>query len=82
MPGDLVTWDLGLTHIRIAVHRKSFFGRRYMIEHNIGSGPKIEDVLFDWKITGAMTAISDRHCRRGKKPLLSRTPGASKPGKG
>jgi uncharacterized protein YijF (DUF1287 family) len=28
------------------------FTRRYMIEHNIGGGPKIEDVLFDWKITG------------------------------
>jgi hypothetical protein len=23
-----------------------------MIEHNIGAGPKIEDVLFDWRITG------------------------------
>lgn len=23
-----------------------------MIVHNIGEGPKIEDVLFNWKITG------------------------------
>jgi hypothetical protein len=23
-----------------------------MIVHNIGSGPKLEDVLFSWKITG------------------------------
>ena len=23
-----------------------------MLEHNIGQGPKIEDVLFHWKITG------------------------------
>jgi uncharacterized protein YijF (DUF1287 family) len=23
-----------------------------MIEHNIGQGPRIEDVLFNWKITG------------------------------
>jgi len=23
-----------------------------MIVHNIGAGPKLEDVLFDWKITG------------------------------
>jgi uncharacterized protein len=53
-PGDLVTWDLGhgLTHIGIVVDRKSLLGRRFMIEHNIGAGPKIEDVLFDWKITG------------------------------
>jgi uncharacterized protein YijF (DUF1287 family) len=53
-PGDLVTWDLGggVTHIGIVVDKKGFFTRRYMIEHNIGAGPKIEDVLFDWKITG------------------------------
>jgi uncharacterized protein len=53
-PGDLVTWDLGggLTHIGMVVDRKTLFTRRYMIVHNIGAGPKIEDVLFDWKITG------------------------------
>jgi uncharacterized protein len=53
-PGDLVTWELGggATHIGIVVDRKTMFTRRYMIEHNIGAGPKIEDVLFDWEITG------------------------------
>lgn len=53
-PGDLVTWDLGggVAHIGIVVDKKGFFTRRYMVEHNIGAGPKIEDVLFDWKITG------------------------------
>lgn len=53
-PGDLVTWDLGggLTHIGMVVDRKALFTRRYMIVHNIGAGPKMEDVLFDWKITG------------------------------
>ncbi|HEY2915068.1 MAG TPA: DUF1287 domain-containing protein [Candidatus Angelobacter sp.] len=53
-PGDLVTWDLGrgLTHIGMVVDKKAVFTRRYMIVHNIGSGPKMEDVLFDWKITG------------------------------
>jgi len=53
-PGDLVTWDLGhgLTHIGIVVDQKGLLGRRYMIMHNIGAGPNIEDVLFDWKITG------------------------------
>jgi uncharacterized protein YijF (DUF1287 family) len=25
---------------------------RYEILHNIGEGPKIEDVLFEWTITG------------------------------
>ena len=53
-PGDLVTWDLGggVPHIGIVVDRKSSWSRRYMIVHNIGEGPKMEDVLFNWKITG------------------------------
>lgn len=53
-PGDLVTWDLGngLNHIGIVVDEKSPSSGRYMIVHNIGEGPKMEDVLFSWKITG------------------------------
>jgi len=53
-PGDLVTWAwvAGLTHIGMVVDRKTLLTRRYMIVHNIGAGPKMEDVLFDWKITG------------------------------
>jgi uncharacterized protein len=52
-PGDLVTYDLGgnVPHIGIVIDRKGPSGR-YMIEHNIGQGPRIEDVLFNWKITG------------------------------
>jgi uncharacterized protein YijF (DUF1287 family) len=52
-PGDLVTWDLGggVPHIGIVVDRKSTSGR-YLIVHNIGQGPKAEDDLFQWKITG------------------------------
>jgi uncharacterized protein len=53
-PGDLVTWDLGgeVPHIGIVVDQKTPTGGHYMIMHNIGRGPKIEDVLFSWKITG------------------------------
>ena len=53
-PGELVTWDLGggVPHIGIVVDRKSPASGRYMILHNIGQGPKIEDVVFNWKITG------------------------------
>lgn len=53
-PGDLITWDLGYgqTHIGMVVDRKALFTRRPMIVHNIGEGPKLEDVLFNWKITG------------------------------
>lgn len=52
-PGDVVTWDLGsnVPHIGIVVDRKGGDGR-YMIVHNIGRGPQLEDVLFQWKITG------------------------------
>lgn len=53
-PGDLVTWDLGgnVPHIGIVMDTKSPQSGRYLIVHNIGRGPKMEDVLFDWKITG------------------------------
>jgi uncharacterized protein YijF (DUF1287 family) len=53
-PGDILTWDLNAsqTHIGIMVDVPSATPGRYMIMHNIGQGPKIEDVLFAWKITG------------------------------
>src|SRR5579863_2067565 len=53
-PGDLVTWDLGgkIDHIGIVVDAKSPQSGRYLVVHNIGQGPKMEDVLFSWKITG------------------------------
>jgi hypothetical protein len=53
-PGDLVAWILGgdVTHIGIVVDRKSEASGRYMLVHNIGQGPKMEDVLFDWKVIG------------------------------
>jgi len=52
-PGDLVTWDLGgnVPHIGIVVDRRAISGR-YMLVHNIGRGPQLEDVLFNWRITG------------------------------
>ncbi len=54
LPGDLVTWDLGgnVPHIGIVVDQESRASGRYMVLHNIGRGPKIEDVLFSWNITG------------------------------
>jgi uncharacterized protein YijF (DUF1287 family) len=53
-PGDLVTWDLGggVPHIGIVVDQKSAQSGRYMLVHNIGQGPRMEDVLFNWKVTG------------------------------
>lgn len=54
-PGDIVSWDLGgdVPHIGIVVNVKDRQSGRPLIVHNIGPvGPKMEDVLFAWKITG------------------------------
>jgi len=52
--GDLVTWILpgNLPHIGIVINKKSKKNNRPLIVHNIGLGPKIEDMIFDYKITG------------------------------
>jgi uncharacterized protein YijF (DUF1287 family) len=54
LPGELVTWDLGgnVPHIGIVTSRRSADQKRFLIVHNIGSGPQLEDVLFSWKLTG------------------------------
>lgn len=55
LPGDVVTWDLdgkGMTHIGIVSNRMNRTNGRYLIVHNIGEGTRLEDRLFDWKITG------------------------------
>ena len=53
-PGELVTWMLpgNLPHVGIVTGMRSKDGKRYLIVHNIGAGPQIQDVLFDWPITG------------------------------
>lgn len=52
LPGDVVAWDLGhgLKHVGLVADRKK--GGRFLVVHNIGEGPKLEDVLFDWKVIG------------------------------
>ncbi|MGF1593921.1 MAG: DUF1287 domain-containing protein [Kiloniellaceae bacterium] len=59
-PGDIVAWNLRgnpnggggfLPHIGIVTDRIAASGRPQVV-HNIGAGPKLEDVLFDWPITG------------------------------
>lgn len=53
-PGDVVVWTLinGLRHIGLVSNKKSPDNRRYLIIHNIGPGPKAEDILFEYNITG------------------------------
>src|SRR5262249_6922336 len=73
-PGDLVTWDLGrgIDHIGIVVDQRSHSGGRYMLVHNIGQGPKMEDVLFNWKITGhyrLLRAIGSRNWTKALRKI-------------
>jgi len=51
-PGDIVTWRLssGVPHIGVVSDVRR--GDRYLVVHNIGSGAQIEDVLFDYEVTG------------------------------
>lgn len=54
-PGDIVTWDLdgrGMTHIGIVSDVRDETSGRPFIFHNIGGGARLEDRLFEWKITG------------------------------
>jgi hypothetical protein len=54
-PGDIVTWDIngkGMTHIGLVSNNWDKEKIRYLIIHNIGGGTRLEDRLFDWKITG------------------------------
>ena len=64
-PGDLVTWNLGggITHIGIVVDRRGLESGRHMIVHNIGAGPQMEDVLFNWKIIGHYRYTPTRESR-------------------
>lgn len=52
--GDLVTWIVppNLPHIGIVVNRRTADGARPLVVHNIGRGPKLEDVLFRYPISG------------------------------
>lgn len=55
-PGDIVAWNLRgeagfLPHIGVVTGEKGASGWPLVV-HNIGAGPKLEDVLFAWPMTG------------------------------
>lgn len=52
--GDLVTWILpgNLPHIGVVTNKLSADGQRPLIVHNIGAGPKLEDMLFEYPLSG------------------------------
>ena len=54
-PGDLVTWQLNenMVHIGIVAEEVAYtHSYRHLIIHNIGNGPELGDMLFDYEITG------------------------------
>ena len=53
-PGDLVTWMLpgNLPHVGIVSEIKDRRSKVPKIIHNIGGGPVLENMLFEYKITG------------------------------
>ncbi len=54
-PGDVVSWQLapGQEHIGIVVNQRSKQDpRRFLVVHNIAEGPKMEDILFRFRISG------------------------------
>ena len=53
-PGDIVSWRLGgsLPHIGIVSSQKDPSTHVPLIVHNIGQGPKEEDVLFKYQLHG------------------------------
>lgn len=53
-PGDIVTWVLpgNLPHIGIVTDRTSVSSGAPLVVHNIGSGPELDDMLFEFKIDG------------------------------
>jgi len=54
LPGDVVTWMLpgNLPHIGIVTDKVDPLTKNPMVVHNIGNGPKLEDMLFAYEITG------------------------------
>lgn len=62
-PGDIVTWMLprNLPHIGIVTNQISANNDNPLIVHNIGAGPKLDDILFNYKITGHYRYIPPKY---------------------
>ena len=54
LPGHVVSWDLGggIMHIGIVSSKISSKTGNPLIVHNIGSGPQINDMIFNYEIIG------------------------------
>lgn len=61
--GDIVTWMLpgNLPHIGMIVDKVSAKTGNPMVVHNIGQGPKLEEMIFDYKITGHYRFVPQKY---------------------
>lgn len=59
--GDIVTWMLpgNLPHIGIVTGKRDATSQRPLVVHNIGRGPQLEDMLFNYPITGRYRYFPD-----------------------
>ncbi|WP_370979118.1 DUF1287 domain-containing protein [Agaribacterium sp. ZY112] len=69
-PGHLVTWMLpgNLPHIGIVSERMNPATGNPMIVHNIGRGPELQDMLFNYKITGHYQYVPEKYNRASPEP--------------
>jgi uncharacterized protein YijF (DUF1287 family) len=66
-PGDIVTWMLpgNLPHIGLVTNQTSVSTGFPLIVHNIGSGPVLADMLFDYQITGHYKFVPESYRNLG-----------------
>ncbi len=76
-PGDIVTWMLpgNLPHIGIVTDKTSRGTGNPFIVHNIGAGPKLEDMIFSYKITGHYRYVPHKLNDRASPDGTWRNPG-------
>ena len=62
-PGDIVTWSVpeNRPHIGIVTDKKDQLTGTPLIIHNIGRGPELQNMLFQYKITGHYRYIPDNY---------------------
>lgn len=61
--GDIVTWMLpgNLPHIGIVIDQFSKHSGEPLIVHNIGRGPEVDDMLFNYKVTGHYRFVPEKY---------------------
>lgn len=75
-PGDIVAWDLGKGVLHTGIVSDKATGRIPLIIHNIGSGTKEEDILFQYRVIGhyrVKEGAQQSGVVNGRQPIRSET---------